>query len=253
MDGVTALIDRVSTVTVQLYNTSDTLSSVSEANLRTLQYNIALIGSEIVAFQTVVDNTGGNYTLSNFIRGLFGTEWATGTHNRQDRFIIIDTDTIVLYSDVLDNLDKYRYYAPLTLGQELDAEELEPELIQNTAVSLTPYAPVVLHVDKQSNNDIVLQFERRDRQPRCSYLAWQSYRDFPLSEANATYEVDIYDGSTVVRTIAGSFTDTLATITYTAAQQTTDFGGSQTSIKAYFYQISAVVGRGYGTLLEKSF
>ena len=63
----------------------------------------------------------------------------------------------------------------------------------------------------------------------------------PLSEESELYEVDILDGSTVVRTIKISS----PTASYSAADQTTDFGSAQSSIDVKIYQLSAVVGRGY--------
>lgn len=49
-------------------------------------------------------------------------------------------------------------------------------------------------------------------------------------------------GVTVKRTITGLTTPTAL---YTAAQQVTDFGATQSSILVNVYQISAAVGRGY--------
>jgi hypothetical protein len=56
-----------------------------------------------------------------------------------------------------------------------------------------------------------------------------------------SYEIDVMNGSTVVRTL----TATTNSKQYTAAQQTTDFGSPQASITLNLYQISARVGRGY--------
>ena len=49
------------------------------------------------------------------------------------------------------------------------------------------------------------------------------------------------DGSDVVRTIAGL---TSPSATYTAAEQTADFGSAQSSVTVRVYQVSALVGRG---------
>lgn len=65
--------------------------------------------------------------------------------------------------------------------------------------------------------------------------------DIPLGEESERYEVEILDGSTVVRTIA----TTSPTASYSAAEQTTDFGSPQSSMSVKVYQLSAVVGRGY--------
>ena len=63
-----------------------------------------------------------------------------------------------------------------------------------------------------------------------------------IGETTEAYEVDVMNGSTVVRTITGL---TAPTCTYTAAQQTTDFGSPQAAVTVRVYQMSAAVGRGY--------
>jgi hypothetical protein len=62
----------------------------------------------------------------------------------------------------------------------------------------------------------------------------------PLNEESERYDVDILDGADVVRTIS----ITAPAATYTAAQQTADFGSPQSSIAVRVYQLSAIVGRG---------
>jgi hypothetical protein len=70
---------------------------------------------------------------------------------------------------------------------------------------------------------------------------WRDGVGIPLGEESEVYEVDILDGSTVVRTTPA----TSPTASYSAADQTTDFGSVQSSIDVKIYQLSAVVGRGY--------
>ena len=63
----------------------------------------------------------------------------------------------------------------------------------------------------------------------------------PLNEESEKYEIDIYNGATVVNT----YNSTNPNYTYTEAQQISDFGSSQSSIKFRVYQISSQVGRGH--------
>jgi hypothetical protein len=62
-----------------------------------------------------------------------------------------------------------------------------------------------------------------------------------LYESSQVYEVDIYDGGTVVRTLEA----TSETVTYENADQITDFGSLQTSLTIAVYQISDKIGRGF--------
>jgi hypothetical protein len=72
--------------------------------------------------------------------------------------------------------------------------------------------------------------------------AWRDFVDVSLGESSENYEVDILNGSTVVRTLSGLSNPTAS---YSAAQQVTDFGATQTSVSIKIYQLSSVVGRGY--------
>ena len=58
----------------------------------------------------------------------------------------------------------------------------------------------------------------------------------PLAETSEVYEVDILNGSQVVRTLTTSTPQVL----YPAAQQTTDFGSPQASITVRVYQLNQV-------------
>ena len=70
---------------------------------------------------------------------------------------------------------------------------------------------------------------------------WRDGVDIPLGEESERYEVEIYSGLTLKRTL----TATSPTVAYSAAQQVTDFGSAQSSVSVKVYQLSAVVGRGY--------
>lgn len=254
-DGSVSVIDYGSSVTVQLYDTSQTLATVSEANLLTLQYNLALLGHEIIAFMTVTDNGDGNYTLSGMLRGLFGTEHYTDTHTSQDRFVLLDTDNLVVYNDLLANLDAQFYFVGITDGKDWnqDDDDFEVTSLLLSGQAITPFAVTSVTADLQTNDDIVFRFERRDRLPLAGWNCWLDYRDLKLSDTDE-WEMDIYDGDTIVRTISGTFSGTEAETTYTSAQQTADgFSPPVSSIKAYIYQISNLDDRGIVYELEKSF
>ena len=68
----------------------------------------------------------------------------------------------------------------------------------------------------------------------------QGHRPRRDRRAHERYEVDILDGSIVKRTLAAS----TPAVTYSAADQTADFGAPQAAIDLRVYQLSAVFGRG---------
>ena len=68
----------------------------------------------------------------------------------------------------------------------------------------------------------------------------QGTLDVPLSEDAESYEVDILDGASVVRTLTASTPG----VVYAAAEQTADFGSAQPSYDIRVYQLSSSYGRG---------
>ena len=110
----------------------------------------------------------------------------------------------------------------------------------NTAQRKRPLAPWHLKAGRlNAANDIILECTRRTRYEN----PWRDGADAPLGETIEQYRWDIYNGSAIVRTVI----TTVSTYTYTAVDQTTDFGGVQTSIKFAVAQISSEYGLGYAT------
>ena len=65
-----------------------------------------------------------------------------------------------------------------------------------------------------------------------------------LAPNKLSYDLEILDGSTVVRTVSGL---TSSAFTYDSAMQVADFGGPVTSLTVRIYQLGAL---GRGTPLE---
>jgi hypothetical protein len=230
------LFDESGTVSVMLYN--GTLASDTEANVLN-GANAALLGNEIIQFKTATLTATNTYTLSGLLRGRRGTEWAAASHAIGDRFVLLTSATLALIEADSAEYDLERHYKAASFGSFLDdAVEIA---FTHTAVAQTPYAPVLLGGGRDASGNITINWTRRTRIGG----AWNSYADASLGEASEAYEVEIYtNGSyaTVKRTITGISS---ATTTYSAANQTTDFGGTQSTIYVRVYQVSASVGRGY--------
>jgi hypothetical protein len=105
-----------------------------------------------------------------------------------------------------------------------------------TGVKFRPYSPVNITGSRDGSDNLTINWNRRTR----INGDWRDNVDVPLGEESESYEIDIMDGRDVVRTI----TATSQTVEYTAAQQTTDLGSTQSSITVNVYQLSAVYGRG---------
>ena len=104
-----------------------------------------------------------------------------------------------------------------------------------TGEALKPLSPVHVRGVRDSG-DLAISWVRRTRVGGDS---WDAI-DVPLGEDSERYDIDILYGSDVVRTL----TATTPAATYTAADQTSDFGSPQTSIALRIHQLSATRGRG---------
>ena len=104
-----------------------------------------------------------------------------------------------------------------------------------------PYAPRNARA-AFSGSDIALTWIRRGR---IGGELVDGTDTVPLSETLEQYEIDIYNnaGTTILRTI---IVDDAQTATYTSAQQTADSWDGTTHIKVAIYQMSGIVGRGFG-------
>jgi hypothetical protein len=240
-DGSHYTIDTSGSVTIQLRITTQTLSSITEANLLN-NSNLCLIGSiangfELLNFQTATYVAAGKYTLSNFLRGRYGTEWATGTHTNGDMFLLLTGGAGILrVSLAADFIGSELTYRAASFGQSLvDAPQIT---FTNNAVGLEPYAPVLIKGSRDGSNNLTITWTRRNRITG----AWRDYVDVPMSESTESYEIDVYDNGTIVRTINSLTSETAS---YTAAQQTTDGLTPGDPVHVKVYQLSATVGRGY--------
>jgi len=230
-DGPFETWDMVNEVEVIL--TAGSLASVNE--LAVLNgANAALIGDELVQFQNAELIGESTYKLTRLLRGRQGTEWAIGSHSAGDRFVLI---TPALYTTAIANnlIGRELFYKAVSVGNSLG--NTDEVTFTYTGRNLKPFAPVHVKGSRDGSGNLTISWIRRSRVDG----EWRDGVGIPLGEESEAYEVDILDGSTVVRTIEVTST----TASYSAADQTTDFGSAHSSVDVKIYQLSAVVGRGY--------
>lgn len=228
-DADPTLWDRDNTLTVKLVHGS--LSTATEGNV-IRGSNYMLVGSEVIQFSTATLNADGTYTIDTLLRGRRGTEWATDSHAIGDRVVLLTESTLGRF-DAIHNTE--RHYKAVTLGQYV--EGASGKSVTNTGVSLTPFSPAYVAGSRDGSNNLTITWMRRSR-----YIG-APLGSRPIYEESESYEVDVMGGSTVLRTIATSS----ETASYTAAQQTTDGLTPGDPVSIIVYQLSATVGRGYGT------
>jgi hypothetical protein len=238
--------DRGNEITVTLQAGELTGCTEAAANADS-SLNRAAIGAngrwEIVQFTVATLTAPLTYTVSGFKRGRKGTEWAAELHEASDTFVLLDTADPQPMG--LSEVGAEVSFKAITAGRTTGF----PITYDYEGQTLKPYAPCHLEAVKETNGDWTISWVRRTRVGG----AWSGGSSIPLSEASEEYEVDILDGVTVERT----FTATDITengdggsVTYTLADQTTDFGSEVLAGALDFkvYQISAAVDRGFAAV-----
>ena len=211
--------------------TEDELALDETLNLAAIQNGT---GWEIVQFMTPTLTAERTYTITGFLRGRRGTEWAMAGHAPGDTFILLsDAKRHTLGASEIGDSD---YYIFTTTGADVD--QTTATAVPFTGASHKPYAPVYA-VWTQSGSDWQLSATRRTRIGGASLDG----QDVPLGESSESWALDIYDGASVVRTITG----TSLPLTYAGADQTTDFGAPLGSPPtADLYQVDPTLNlRGY--------
>ena len=198
--------------------------------------NAALLGEEVVQFTTATLLEPGKYMLSGLLRGRLGTEWAMASHIAGEQFVLLDGRLSKLVVP-LNLLNGERVYRAVSFGLSLGA--VASQSFTYSGVALKPYSPVLVEGERDGLGNLSLQWVRRTRIDG----NWKDWVDVPLNEVVEAYEVDIMDGDTVTRSLLGL---TTAGANYSVAQQVEDFGSVQSNIAVRVYQVSGLVGRGYG-------
>lgn len=232
-NGPVTIFDEGNTVTVFLSDPTDALTSATESQVFD-GANPAVLGNEIIQFKNAVDNGDGTWTLSGLLRGRRGTEAETSTHVVGDRFVLLDTATTQRIPANSSEISLLRFFKAVTFGATID--DAPAQGFSLVSVGQKPYSVVFPAITRNGADDIVITWIRRTRIDG----EWRDLVDAPLSETTESYEIDIVGAS---RTL----TSTSETVTYTIADQTTDFGGAKDPVSIEIYQMSSVVGRGFKT------
>lgn len=228
--------DEGSSVNVSLIDSTDSLSSATKADVLNGS-NLAILGDEIIQWRTATLESDGTYTLTGLLRGRRGTEWAIGTHAVGEYFILLNTDNIAFEEVSIDEKGTVKWYRPQSFGMGWNTGTIQAFVF--AANNMKPLSPQHVAGTRDGSNNLTITWIRRTRMNG----EWIDGGDVALGETTEAYEVDILDGSTVVRTIE----ITSESATYTAAQQTNDGLTPGDPVDMIIYQISTVIDRGFGT------
>lgn len=224
-----------SATTMEVVLATGTLSSVTEDQLlNSGSLNLFAYGASgrwlLGQFRTATLTAPLTYEISNIIWGVRGTEYLIGTSEADDRFILLDS-AVSIHTMGATEIGDEDWYVAAASGAIPDPDD--EVALTFAANAHRPYAPVhgSLTFDTGASDDITIDAVRRTRIGGATVNG----QDVPLGEVSEAYEADIYDGPTFKRTLTG----TSLPLTYTAAQQTTDFGAPVTTgFEVYLYQMN---------------
>jgi hypothetical protein len=222
---------------VQISLSSGSLDS--KTALEVLNWNnAALLGNEIIQWRNATLLAENLYELSGLLRGRRGTEWAVGSHAIGDKFVVLATGSLYRMVMASTQIGQTAYYKALPSGGDWD--DAAQTSHKFNAASLRCFSPVHLKGARDELGNLTLTWARRTRWNG----EWLDEIDIPLFEAEEAYQIDILKGSTAVRTLTANTTST----TYSAVDQTTDFGAAQSVLSVAVYQMNSTIGRGYAAI-----
>lgn len=201
--------------------------------------NAALVGQEIIQFQTVTDNPDGTVTLSTLIRGCRGTDWALADHTAGETVVLLAAGQVQGGRIPLNQINQAESWRLVPYGRYLD--NAVTEKFTYLGYDLMPYAPVHVSGTYDAGGDIVVTWVR---QTRLGGGLMDGTDTVPLGETSEAYDVEVINPATgaVVRAFSGL---TGPTVTYTAAEVSADWTTAPATLSVKVYQRSSVVGRGF--------
>ena len=243
---VFGIVDNHNTVNVTI-NTGS-LSSVTNSQLLN-GYNLALLGDELIAFQTATSTGDADnpyqYTLSGLLRGLKGTEAAASSHAVGERFVMLQENPSeqpsAHFQPMLASFRGQTHYFR-SAASGVDIADVDSTSHTFTLATIRPLPPVHAKITR-TGNDVTLTMHRRSRRE-----IDPTDTKPQMTEPGERYVFEIYDNAT------GTLRDTkevvgITTLTdpitwpYPAADQTSDGLTPGETIKVKCYQQTDLGGR----------
>jgi hypothetical protein len=199
--------------------------------------NLALLGDEFVQFTTATAIAPRRFRLAGLLRGRRGSESAICHHVADERFVMLDLETLLPFDPPADALGRrLRFRAGAFGGASAEAE------VVVTGNALRPLSPVHLNSAIDTDGSAVVRWVRRSR----AGFAWIDGVDAPLAEEREAYSISVRLGDTLVRT---ALTDT-PLWTYSRSAQLADGVAEGPSVEIEVAQLSSLVGQGHPARLR---
>lgn len=194
---------------------------------------------EIIAAQNCVLQGDGTYNFTDLLRGRFGTEQHTGTHDIGDYIVYLSPTSIKFLTVSTAQINASRLYLTLTSGAS--SEYVKRDTFTYTGVNLKPLSPIYLNGNRNpATLDWTLVWIRRSRIDE----GWWPLLNSLVGETNESYVIEIYT-SAAFTTLIRTLTSATPTVFYPSSNQLTDFGSNQATLNVKIYQVSTIVGKGF--------
>ncbi len=224
-DHPATVIDRASTLRVNLVDPTDELTSISHDTALARTQNVALVGDEVIVFESAELVSPGVYDLRVLHRGLRGTDVHTGSHAGVERFVLLSPATVYHVAIADSHIGSTLRYRVVPGGAEPGGQ---PDIyMPYRGRRHWPYAVAHLAAAPAGAGEYHVTWVRRSRIDG----EWRDLVDVPIGEASESYRVDVHDGPTLTH----SQTVTTTSATVPAAP------GHTITVR----QISAVTGTGH--------
>ena len=185
----------------------------------------------------------GKYRLTRLLHGQRGTENAMGNPAPAGARVVVLDQNLAAVPIAEADLGIQWTWRIGPASRPVSNETYVAQTFTPEGAGLRPFS--VAHVEQpwrrpHTPGDLTIRWTRRSRALAAD--SWQAI-EAPLAEEAEAYEVDILDGATMKRTLS----TTTTSVTYTAADQTADWGallGPGDTLEVRIVQLSAFVGRG---------
>ncbi len=238
--GTEGMKDHEEELTVLLSDNDGTFATLTEAQILNLD-NLCAYGRpgrwELIQVQTVTQVAGDVFTLSNIVRGLYGTEWMSN-HDSGDLFITLDRPPV--------RPDNYAPYDELgsellvkAVGAKQDEQLISPETIALNG-AFERMLPVTNLKATLNGSDIDITWDRRTR---LGGVWVDEVEEVPEESTSSTFELEILGAigeNDPIRLII-DLND--PTYKYLNADILTDFGIVPDTLFLQVFHLSTEVGR----------
>jgi hypothetical protein len=236
-----SVFDRTGHFIVDLYGTTATLSSVTEQDVKAdATKNLAIFGDMVGQFVTAtqVADFPNRWDISLLLNGRRGTERHVSDTFTGKRFVLVD-GAVVFVPAVITDVNNLFSYRAVTNGQSFgDAATVTYTW---TGRTLAPYGPVNIQGYRDTVSNLLIEWTRRGRIQGAMTVG----SDVPLAEEEEKYEVDVMNGSTVVRTIRSDLSP-IGFIPWQLYTPTTDVFFSLSTLKTAGSFVEFVMSAGGG-------